>query len=164
MALKRLIKSGTFTVSIRVAIPKPIATNFNCTPAILAETFPPGLITSSPRVLYWLNHFEKSEGLACKVMFDLELGTATRFGFVVAETVRKDRYDISTLTFTNPPCFAWLCFRIFLYYCQFPKCPTPQINKSRWLLVTKTPARLCSILLHQISRRYDSSVAAFTLA
>ena len=35
MALERLIKSGTFAVSIRIAIPEPIAANFNCASTIL---------------------------------------------------------------------------------------------------------------------------------
>lgn len=66
MTLERLIKSGTFTMSIRIAVPEPIAANFNCASTILTETLPSGFIASDSCVLYRLNHFEKTKGLACK--------------------------------------------------------------------------------------------------
>ena len=87
MALERLVKSGAFAVPIRIAVPEPIAANFNCPPTILTEALPSGFIASDPCVLYRLNHFEKTKGLACKVVLDLELGATARFGFTTAEAV-----------------------------------------------------------------------------
>lgn len=131
MALERLIKSGTFAVSIRIAVPEPIAADFNCAPTILTEALPSGFITSDSCVLYRLNYFEKTKGLACKVVFALKLGATARFGFAAAEAVRKDRYDIPTLAFADPLRFAWFCFWVFLYHCQFPECLAFQINEGR---------------------------------
>ena len=79
MALDWLIKSGAFAVPIRIAVPEPIAANFNCTSTILTEALPSGFIAFDSCVLYRLNHFEKTKGLACKVVLDLELGTTARF-------------------------------------------------------------------------------------
>jgi hypothetical protein len=107
MALERLVKSGTFAVSIRIAVPEPIAANFNCASTILTETLPSGFIASDSCVLYRLNHFEKTKGLACKVVLDLELGATARFGFAVAEAIRKHRYDVSAFAFANPFRFTW---------------------------------------------------------
>ena len=118
MALEWLIKSGTFAVPIRIAVPEPIAADFNCTPAILTETLPSGFIASDSCVPYRLNHFEKTKGLACKVVFDLELGATARFSFAAAEAVRKHRYDISALAFADPLRFARFRFWVFLYHCQ----------------------------------------------
>lgn len=118
MALERLIKSGTFAVPIRITMPEPIAAHFHCASAILTEAFPSGFIASDSYVLYRLNHFEKTKGLACKVVFDLELGATARFSFAAAEAVRKHRYDISALAFADPLRFARFCFWVFLYHCQ----------------------------------------------
>ena len=112
-------------------MPEPIAADFNCPPTILTEALPSGFIASDPCVLYRLNHFEKTKGLACKVVFDLELGATARFSFAAAETVRKHRFDISALAFADPLRFAWFCFWVFLYHCQLPECPAFQINKGR---------------------------------
>ena len=131
MALERLVKSGAFAVPIRIAVPKPIAAYFYCASTILTETHPSGFIASDSCVLYWLNHFEKTKGLACKVVLDLELGATARFGFAVAEAVRKHRYDIPTLAFADPLRFAWFCFLIFLYHCQLSECPAFQTNEGR---------------------------------
>ena len=131
MALEWLIKSGAFTVPIRIAVPEPIAANFNCASAILTEAFPSGFIASDSCVLYRLNHFEKTKGLACKVVLDLELGATARFGFAVAEAVRKHRYDIPALAFAKTLRFARFCFWVFLYHCQFSECPAFQINEGR---------------------------------
>ena len=73
MALEWLIKSGAFTVPIRIAVPEQIAADFNCAPTILTEALPSGFIASDSCVLYWLNHFEKTKSLACKLVLDLEL-------------------------------------------------------------------------------------------
>lgn len=110
---------------------QPIAANLNGAPTIQAEAFPAGLIASDSCVLYRLNHFEKTKGLACKVVFDLELGATARFSFAAAEAIRKHRYDISALAFADPLRFAWFCFWVFLYHCQLSECPAFQINKGR---------------------------------
>ena len=68
-------------------MPEPIAADFNCPPTILTEALPSGFIASDSCVLYRLNHFEKTKGLACKVVLDLELGTTARFSFTTAEAV-----------------------------------------------------------------------------
>lgn len=131
MALEWLVKSGAFTVPIRIAVPEPIAADFNCAPTILTEALPSGFIASDSCILYRLNHFEKTKGLACKVVLDLELGATARFSFAAAEAVRKNRYDIPTLAFADPLRFAWFCFWVFLYNCQLSECPAFQINEGR---------------------------------
>ena len=85
--LLRLVKSGTFAVSVWIAVSQPIATDFHCTTTVLAETFPSGFIAGDPFILHWLDYFEISKGLACKVMFELELGAAAGSGFTFSKTV-----------------------------------------------------------------------------
>ena len=75
--LLRLVKSGAFAVSVWIAVSQPIATDFHCTTTVLAETFPSGFIAGDPFILHWLDYFEISKGLACKVMLELELGATT---------------------------------------------------------------------------------------
>mgnify|MGYP006927591815 CR=1 FL=1 len=87
MALERLIKSGTFAVPIRIAVPEPIAANFHCASAILTEAFPSGFIAGDPFILHWLDYFEISKGLACKVVLKLELGATTGSCFTFSKTV-----------------------------------------------------------------------------
>ena len=82
-----LIKSGAFTMAVWIAVPQPIATDLYCTATVLAETFPSGFISSDPIILHWLDHFEVAESLACKVVLELELGTAARLGFTFSEAV-----------------------------------------------------------------------------
>ena len=68
-------------------MPQPIAAYFHCTPTVLAEAFPSGFIAGDPIILHWLDHFEVAESLACKVVLELELGTAARLGFTFSEAV-----------------------------------------------------------------------------
>ena len=82
-----LIKSGAFTMSVWIAVPQPIAAYFHCTSTVLAEAFPSGFIAGDPIILHWLNYFEVAESLACKVVLELELGTAARLGFTFSEAV-----------------------------------------------------------------------------
>lgn len=82
-----LIKSGAFTMSVWITVPQPIAAYFHCTSTVLAEAFPSGFIAGDPIILHWLDHFEVAESLACKVMLELELGTAARLGFTFSEAV-----------------------------------------------------------------------------
>lgn len=129
--LSRFVKSGAFAMTVWIAMPQPIAANFHCASAILTEALPAGFIASDSCVLYRLNHFEKTKGLVCKVVLDLELGATARFSFVAAEAVREYRYDISALAFADPLRFAWFCFWVFLYHCQFSECSAFQINEGR---------------------------------
>jgi hypothetical protein len=129
--LSRFAKSGAFAMTVWIAMPQPIAANFHCASAILTEALPAGFIASDSCVLYRLNHFEKTKGLVCKVVLDLELGATARFSFVAAEAVREYRYDISALAFADPLRFAWFCFWVFLYHCQFSECSAFQINEGR---------------------------------
>lgn len=85
--LLRLVKSGAFAVSIWIAVSQPIATDFHCTTTVLAETFPSGFIAGDPFILHWLDYFEISKGLACKVMLELELGATTGSCFTFSKTV-----------------------------------------------------------------------------
>ena len=85
--LLRLVKSGAFAVSIWIAVLQPIATDFHCTTTVLAETFPSGFIAGDPFILHWLDYFEISKGLACKVMLELELGATTGSCFTFSKTV-----------------------------------------------------------------------------
>ena len=85
--LLRLVKSGAFAVSIWIAVSQPIATDVHCTTTVLAETFPSGFIAGDPFILYWLDYFEISKGLACKVMLELELGATTGSCFTFSKTV-----------------------------------------------------------------------------
>lgn len=85
--LLRLIISGAFTMAVWIVVPQPITADFNCAATVLAEAFPSGFVSSDPIILHWLDHFEVAESLACKVMLELELGTAARFGFTFSETV-----------------------------------------------------------------------------
>ena len=74
-------------MAVWIAVPQPIAADFNCTATVLAEAFPSGFIASDPFILYWLDHFEVAESLACKIMLELELGTAAGLGFTFSEAV-----------------------------------------------------------------------------
>ena len=85
--LLRLIISGAFAMAVWIAVSQPIAADFNCTATVLAEAFPSGFISSDPIILHWLDHFEVAENLACKVVLELELGTAARLGFTFSEAV-----------------------------------------------------------------------------
>lgn len=85
--LLRLVKSGAFAVSVWIAVSQPIATDFHCTTTVLAETFPSGFIAGDPFILHWLDYFEISKGLACKVMLELELGATTGSCFTFSKTV-----------------------------------------------------------------------------
>lgn len=58
MALEWFVKSGTFAVPIRIAVPEPIAANLNGAPTILAEAFPASFITFDPFVFYRLDYFK----------------------------------------------------------------------------------------------------------
>ena len=118
-------------MSVWITVPQPIAADLHCTATVLAEAFPSGFIAGDPFILHWLDYFEISKGLACKVVFDLELGATARFGFAVAEAVRKHRYDIPALAFAKPLRFTRFCFWVFLYHCQFSERPTFQINEGR---------------------------------
>lgn len=68
-------------------MPQPIAANLNGASTILAEAFPASFIAGDPFILHWLDYFEISKGLACKVMFELELGAAAGSGFTFSKTV-----------------------------------------------------------------------------
>lgn len=70
--LSRFVKSGAFAMTVWIAMPQPIAANFHCASAILTEALPAGFIASDSCVLYRLNHFEKTKGLVCKVVLDLD--------------------------------------------------------------------------------------------
>lgn len=85
--LLRLIISGTLAMPVWIAMPQPIASDFYGAATILAEAFPPGFIAGDSIILHWLDHFEITKGLACKVVFELELGAATGFGFTFSEAV-----------------------------------------------------------------------------
>ena len=85
--LLRLVKSGAFAVSVWIAVSQPIATDFHCTTTVLAETFPSGFIAGDPFILHWLDYFEISKGLACKVVLKLELGATTGSCFTFSKTV-----------------------------------------------------------------------------
>lgn len=85
--LLRLVKSGAFAVSVWIAMPQPIAADLHCTPTVLTDTFPPGFIASDSLILHWLNYFEISKCLACKVMLELELGATTGSCFTFSKTV-----------------------------------------------------------------------------
>ena len=75
--LLRFVKSGAFTMPIRIAMPWPIAADLYCTATVLAEAFPPGFIAGKSLIFHWFDYLEESKGLACKVMLELELGAAT---------------------------------------------------------------------------------------
>ena len=105
--LSRFVKSGAFAMTVWIAMPQPIAANFHCASAILTEAFPAGFIASDSCVLYRLNHFEKTKGLACKVVLDLKLGATARSGFPIAETIGEDRHDVSAFAFADPFRFTW---------------------------------------------------------
>lgn len=85
--LLRLVKSGAFTMAVWITVSQPIAADLHCTATVLAEAFPSGFIASDPFILYWLDHFEVAESLACKIMLELELGTAAGLGFTFSEAV-----------------------------------------------------------------------------
>lgn len=85
--LSRFVKSGAFTMTVWIAVPQPIAADLHCTATVLAEAFPSGFIAGDPFILHWLNYFEVAESLACKVVLELELGTAARLGFTFSEAV-----------------------------------------------------------------------------
>ena len=74
-------------MAIWIAVPQPITAHFHCTATVLAEAFPSGFIAGDPFILHWLNYFEVAESLACKVVLELELGTAARLGFTFSEAV-----------------------------------------------------------------------------
>ena len=105
--LSRFVKSGAFAMTVWIAMPQPIAANFHCASAILTEAFPAGFIASDSCVLYRLNHFEKTKGLACKVVLDLKLGATARSGFPIAEAIGEDRHDVSAFAFADPFRFTW---------------------------------------------------------
>ena len=85
--LSRFVKSGAFTMTVWIAVPQPIATDFHCTTTVLAETFPSGFIAGDPFILHWLDYFEIAKSLACKVMLELELGATTGSCFTFSKTV-----------------------------------------------------------------------------
>ena len=74
-------------MTVWIAVPQPIAADLHCTATVLAEAFPSGFIADDPFILHWLNYFEVAESLACKVVLELELGTAARLGFTFSEAV-----------------------------------------------------------------------------
>lgn len=85
--LLRLVKSGAFTMAVWITVSQPIAADLHCTATVLAEAFPSGFIAGDPNILHWLDYFEIAKCLPCKVVFELELGAAARFGFTFSETV-----------------------------------------------------------------------------
>ena len=85
--LLRLVKSGAFAVSVWIAVSQPIAADLHCTATVLAEAFPSGFIAGDPFILHWLDYFEISKGLACKVVLKLELGATTGSCFTFSKTV-----------------------------------------------------------------------------
>ena len=74
-------------MTVWIAVPQPIAADLHCTATVLAEAFPSGFIAGDPFILHRLNYFEVAESLACKVVLELELGTAARLGFTFSEAV-----------------------------------------------------------------------------
>ena len=143
--LQRFVKSGTFTVSIGIAMPQPIAANLNGASTILAEAFPASFITFDPLVFYRLDYIKKTERLICKVMLDLRSGATAGSGFSIAETIGEDRHDISASAFANPFRFTWFWVWVFLYYFQLAKCFAPQINEGGRGSMPKTAAWFCTI-------------------
>lgn len=85
--LSRFVKSGAFTMTVWIAVPQPIAADLHCTATVLAEAFPSGFIAGDPFILHWLDYFEISKGLACKVVLKLELGATTGSCFTFSKTV-----------------------------------------------------------------------------
>lgn len=74
-------------MTVWIAVPQPIAADLHCTTTVLADTFPSGFIAGDPIILHWFDYFEIAKGLACKVVFELELGAATGSGFTFSEAI-----------------------------------------------------------------------------
>ena len=91
-----------------IAVPQPIAADFDGSSAILTDTFPPGFVSFDPLIFHWFNYLKKPKGLVCKVVFEYSSTTAARLGFTAAEAIGIYRDNVPIFALTNPLCFSRL--------------------------------------------------------
>ena len=80
-----------FAVTIRIAVPKPIACDLHGATAVFTKTFPSSFVSFDPLVLYRADNFQVPKLHSGQVVFQLVLSTTTRARFAGTETIRINR-------------------------------------------------------------------------